>query len=609
MRNILLLIIALCLISCSSTKKIEKTLSTETQKNVMDSTVLTKKTAVKIESKTDSSNTVTCEEITTEFAPVKSGGKDTSLIVKQTIKRTIKEKKGSKTQVENKETAQTDAVKHSNNESDKTKKEVKKETVTPFEENVNSNINEKIKQNNARAITGIILNGVLRNIISFVIAALGLFYTKEDINDKLEKIELTPGADGKSAYQIWLAAGNTGTEAEYIASLKGSEGKSAYQVWLDAGNTGTVAAYTATLKGADGKSAYQIWLDAGNTGTEAEYIASFKGSEGKSAYQVWLDAGNTGTVAAYTATLKGADGKSAYQVWLAAGNTGTEAEYIASLKGSEGKSAYQVWLDAGNTGTVAAYTATLKGADGKSAYQVWLDAGNSGSIATYISSLKGADGVLGSLTSLVTTATAFTLALASDALLLGISKINATLNYLNDNKLAKTLTQNKLWIGNSSNVATESDILPEWTVGASQPGQKENKGLITEMIVADSSIIQLPTIVHKPITLTAPGTIQLLSDTITGSYYVIESIVLIGRGISVSQNPIISIGCNASTYNDIAASQTLSTLANGLNVLTLTANASKALVQANTNMFLNITQALIGGGTFELVIKGYLSKI
>lgn len=34
----------------------------------------------------------------------------------------------------------------------------------------------------------------------------------------------TPGADGKSAYQLWLDLGNTGTPAEYQASLKGPKG-------------------------------------------------------------------------------------------------------------------------------------------------------------------------------------------------------------------------------------------------------------------------------------------------------------------------------------------------------------------------------------------------
>ena len=34
----------------------------------------------------------------------------------------------------------------------------------------------------------------------------------------------TNGTNGKSAYQIWLDAGNTGTEEEYLASLKGQQG-------------------------------------------------------------------------------------------------------------------------------------------------------------------------------------------------------------------------------------------------------------------------------------------------------------------------------------------------------------------------------------------------
>jgi hypothetical protein len=36
----------------------------------------------------------------------------------------------------------------------------------------------------------------------------------------------------------------------------------------------------AGVAGLDGKSAYQIWIDAGNTGSEADYIASLKGAKG-----------------------------------------------------------------------------------------------------------------------------------------------------------------------------------------------------------------------------------------------------------------------------------------------------------------------------------------
>lgn len=82
-----------------------------------------------------------------------------------------------------------------------------------------------------------------------------------------------PGSDGKSAYDLWLAAGNSGTQADFLASLKGSKG--------DAGATGSTGSIGPTGKdGSTGKSAYQIWLDAGNKGTEADFLASLKGSKG-----------------------------------------------------------------------------------------------------------------------------------------------------------------------------------------------------------------------------------------------------------------------------------------------------------------------------------------
>ncbi len=41
----------------------------------------------------------------------------------------------------------------------------------------------------------------------------------------LEETGGTPGADGKSAYDIWLEKGNTGTEEDFINSLRGTNGK------------------------------------------------------------------------------------------------------------------------------------------------------------------------------------------------------------------------------------------------------------------------------------------------------------------------------------------------------------------------------------------------
>lgn len=58
------------------------------------------------------------------------------------------------------------------------------------------------------------------------------------------------GADGLSAYQIWVAAQEEGadtSEEAYIAFQAGKDGK-------------------------DGESAYQIWLNAGNEGTEEDFL-------------------------------------------------------------------------------------------------------------------------------------------------------------------------------------------------------------------------------------------------------------------------------------------------------------------------------------------------
>ena len=46
--------------------------------------------------------------------------------------------------------------------------------------------------------------------------------------------------NGKSAYELWLEAGNSGTEQEYLDSLKGKDGKSVYDSWLEAGNEGSL---------------------------------------------------------------------------------------------------------------------------------------------------------------------------------------------------------------------------------------------------------------------------------------------------------------------------------------------------------------------------------
>ena len=125
------------------------------------------------------------------------------------------------------------------------------------------------------------------------------------------------GSDGSSAYQIWIDAGNIGTEAQFLASLVGPSGNDGTD-GVDGQDGAPGPKGDQGADGSDGSSAYQIWIDAGNTGTEAQFLASLVGPSG-----------NDGTDGA-----TGDDGDSAYEIWWAhqsLGNTGTEQDYINSF--------------------------------------------------------------------------------------------------------------------------------------------------------------------------------------------------------------------------------------------------------------------------------------
>jgi hypothetical protein len=55
------------------------------------------------------------------------------------------------------------------------------------------------------------------------------------------------GPTGQSAYELWLAQGNTGTVQDFLST-------SAYQIWLAQGNTGTTQDFLNTLVGPSGAS-------------------------------------------------------------------------------------------------------------------------------------------------------------------------------------------------------------------------------------------------------------------------------------------------------------------------------------------------------------------
>ena len=126
--------------------------------------------------------------------------------------------------------------------------------------------------------------------------------------ENLVAIDDLKGDTGASAYEFWLAAGNTGTESDFLLSLKGENGESNYQLWLDAGNVGDVMDYLNSLKG-----------DVGNNGRSLIVFSSGP-SEGNIGYwddaqQMYVDSGVPasvvgsidGTAVAFTAATSLAD--------------------------------------------------------------------------------------------------------------------------------------------------------------------------------------------------------------------------------------------------------------------------------------------------------------
>ncbi len=85
----------------------------------------------------------------------------------------------------------------------------------------------------------------------------------------------------RSGSQIRVNADGT---MEVIGGVVGQDGLSAHEVWLQAGNEGTEQDFLDSLQGFDGQqglSAYELWLQAGNEGTEQDFLDSLKGIDGQ----------------------------------------------------------------------------------------------------------------------------------------------------------------------------------------------------------------------------------------------------------------------------------------------------------------------------------------
>ena len=120
------------------------------------------------------------------------------------------------------------------------------------------------------------------------------------------------GVAGQSAYDLWLAQGNTGTVQDFLST-------SAYQIWLAQGNTGTAQDFINTLVGPSGPQGIQ-----GIPGTNGTNGAT--GPQGPQGIQGI--AGVNG--------VNGTDGRSAYEIAVLNGFVGTETQWLLSLVGATG---------------------------------------------------------------------------------------------------------------------------------------------------------------------------------------------------------------------------------------------------------------------------------
>lgn len=155
------------------------------------------------------------------------------------------------------------------------------------------------------------------------------------------------GPEGKSAYQVWLANGHTGSQLDFLADIKGEKGDTGPQGpigpkgedGVDGKNAnavnilGSVADEGSLPSGASAGDAYligaNVWV---YTGTGWEDLGAFQGPqgpEGKEGIQGLQ--GPQGPKGA-----DGANGKDNYAIAVEAGFQGSVTEYLASLKGPKG---------------------------------------------------------------------------------------------------------------------------------------------------------------------------------------------------------------------------------------------------------------------------------
>lgn len=186
------------------------------------------------------------------------------------------------------------------------------------------------------------------------------------------KEEPNPKARGPvTAYDFWLAAGNTGTVEDFVESMKGKVGPKG-----DKGDPGPMG--PAGPKGDKGDDGIP-----GTPGPQGERgLPGNPGKDGKEGPQGPIGiTGPSGPVG--ERGPRGLDGKSAYEIWKEEGNDGTKEDFLNSLKVST-----PITTPGGTTPVPGP-----RGHDGKSAYEIAKELDPSiGSKEDWIKSLKGPKG-------------------------------------------------------------------------------------------------------------------------------------------------------------------------------------------------------------------------
>ena len=186
-----------------------------------------------------------------------------------------------------------------------------------------------------------------------------------DDQDNRIKAQGMDGTNGKSAYDLAVEKGYSGTLDEWLASLKGSngndgdDGKSAYELAVEKGYKGTLEEWLASLNGTNGdngKSAYELAVEKGYNGTLDEWLESLKGSngndgnDGKSAYELAVEKGYTGTLEEWLESLKGINGitpklKIEHDYWYVSYNGGESWTSVGKAVGENGQNGDSMFQD------------------------------------------------------------------------------------------------------------------------------------------------------------------------------------------------------------------------------------------------------------------------